>query len=119
MKTLILSLIISLTPLIGYSQKTIILDGSEDKIPLDEWYTIKKGTTKSGLYFATENKEKSIVLLKDVLDRMGLEYDKPIKIDESGTKYWKKDFGDGCYSNISYGFHSTKKVYIIKIITVE
>lgn len=119
MKTLILSLIIGLTSLIGYSQKTIVLDGSEDKIPLGEWYTIKKGIKNSGLYFATENKERSIELLKDVLNRMGLEYNKPIKTDESGTKHWKKDFGDGCYSNITYGYHSTKKVYIIKIITVE
>lgn len=119
MKKLITIISFILISLISYSQKTILLDGTEDKIPLDEWYTLQKGKTTSGLYFATQNKEKSLELLNDVLMRMGLEYKTPLKTEGSGTKYWKKDFGGGCYSTISYGFHQTKKVYLIKIITVE
>ena len=119
MKKLITILIFIFISLIIYSQKTIVTDGTEDKIPLNEWYTIKKDTKTSGLYFATESKDKSMELLTDVLIRMDLDYNKPLKTDGSGTKYWKKDFGGGCYSTISYGFHQTKKVYLIKIITVE
>ena len=93
MKKLITILIFIFISLITYSQKTIVTDGNEDKIPLNEWYTIKKNSKTSGLYFATESKDKSMELLTDVLMRMGLEYKTPIKTDGSGTKYWKKEIG--------------------------
>ena len=119
MKKLIITLSFIFISLITYSQKTIVTDGNEDKIPLNEWYTIKKDSKTSGLYFATESKDKSMELLTDVLMRMGLDYNKPLKTDGSGTKYWVKDFGGGCSSTISYHYQKEKKIYLIKIITIE